>query len=115
MVAGTVGTAAAVVTAVASGGAVSAAAVKGNTKRCEAAGVELWNSIAAADDPTTLDATVASSIKERFSGNADAQTGVKQSYSAYLQVCFSSTQLCCASLSAVYSTCIVLHAAHSPV
>jgi hypothetical protein len=69
------------------GAAVTGVAVAGNKKRAAAAGVELWNSIAEADDPTLLDGAVAESIKSRFQGNAEAQAGVKQAYAAYLQVC----------------------------
>lgn len=79
-------------TAAVAGAAVTAGAATGAKKRSAAAGVELWNSLAGSDDPTTLDGTVADSIKDRFGGDAEAQDGVKQAYSAYLQVCALETQ-----------------------
>lgn len=68
------------------GGAVAAGASTVNKKRSTAAGVELWNSIAAADDPTEMDPAVADSIKQRFAGSKDALSGIKQAYGGYLQV-----------------------------
>jgi hypothetical protein len=73
------------------GATVMAGAVSGHKKRSQAAGVELWNSIAQADDPTTLNEGLAGSINERFGGSADAHAGIKQAYSAYLQ----ARSLCC--------------------
>lgn len=87
--AGTAGRVVTAATAAVAGATVTAGAAAGAKKRSAAAGVELWNSIAEADDPTLPDVGVFESIKERFGENADAQAGVKQAYSAYLQVCVS--------------------------
>eukprot|EP00892_Ulva_mutabilis_P011319 jgi/Ulvmu1/855/UM100_0006.1 len=83
---GTVAKAAHAGAAAVAGGAVIAGASSVNRKRGSAAGVELWNSIATADDPTVVDAAVAEGIKQRFAGSADALTGIKQAYAGYLQV-----------------------------
>ena len=77
---------------------MTAGATTGAKKRSAAAGVELWNSLAEADDPTHLDDAVVASIKERFGGNVEAQDGVKQAYSAYLQVCCYMHSTCMDSL-----------------
>jgi hypothetical protein len=84
------------VAAVAVGGGVAYGASKVQQKRESAAGAELWNVLATADDPTSLDAQATQSLRQRFGTSAEALAGIKKAYFSYLSVCCNSAvQQCC--------------------
>jgi hypothetical protein len=86
MNAGTAGKVTQGVAAVAVGGVVSYGASKVQQRRESAAGAELWNVLATADDPTSLDAQATQSLRERFGSSSAALAGIKKAYFSYLSV-----------------------------
>jgi hypothetical protein len=55
-------------------------------QRGESAGVELWNALSTADDPSTLPVDIATSIRSRFGNTPEVLDGIKKAYYAYLSV-----------------------------
>lgn len=84
--AGAARTAASGVAAVGVGGAVAYAGSKVTAQRGTGAGVELWNTIADAENPEVLDADAAAAIRKRYGKTSRSVPGIKSTYFNYLIV-----------------------------
>ena len=72
--------------AVAAGGAVTYAGARVKTKRGYGAGVEAWNALVDAEDPSAVDKEAFSTIRERFGQSPEVVDGIKKAYFSYLMV-----------------------------